>query len=206
MSRRLTVEAARRALSEGRVVALPTDTVYGLAARWDDAEAVSTIFELKSRPRDVALPVLVATSDQITALGVEWPERARRLAERWWPGALTVAVPVVAELAQRIGAEGSIGFRQPAAPITLDLLALSGPLAVTSANRHGHEPARSAEEVLATFAGTRLAGVLDGGRCDAVVSTVIELVGESWRLRRAGGVDVEQVAEILGPPLLDGDR
>ncbi len=201
MSRRLSVTEAGDVLATGLVVALPTDTVYGLAAYWEDSRAVSTIFDLKQRPSDVALPVLVASPDQILETGAAWPEEADRLAKIFWPGALTIATPAPEELARRVGARSTVGWRQPANRATLDLLARSGPLAVTSANRHGEAPARSAEEVLEIFVGTSLAGVLDGGRCGGQVSTVIELVGAEWRVRRVGGVPPELIEEILGPPL-----
>ncbi len=207
MSRRLSVDECVAALNEGRVVALPTDTVYGLAARWDLPHAVEEIFELKRRPRDVALPVLVASTDQITATGAPWPDPARRLATHFWPGALTIATPVPPELARRIGALDSVGWRQPGAPLTLEVLQRTGPLAVTSANRHGQDPGRSADEVLRIFTETPLAGVLDGGDCQGEVSTVMELRESSWWVRRRGGVASEAITEILGtPPEPSADR
>lgn len=207
MSVRLDLDGAANALANGGVVAIPTDTVYGLAARWDLALAVANIFSLKRRPANVALPVLVASLVQIEELGVVWPNAARRLSDVYWPGPLTIAVPTPPDLAQRVGSLTSIGWRQPAHPVTLALLERSGPLAVTSANEHQHEPAHSVEEVLELFAGTTLAGVLDAGPCSGVVSSVVEIIDDRWLLRREGAVSREEVAHVLArPDVVEDDR
>lgn len=196
---RLDLEAALAALRSGAVVAVPTDTVYGVAARLDDPAAVSRLFAVKSRPRDVALPVLVASRDDVSALGLEWSESAEALAREFWPGALTIVVAAPALLAQRVGATNSLGVRQPRHSTLLELLARTGPLAVTSANEHGQAPCTSFENVAATAWAAPIAGVLDAGVCQGVVSSVVELRGEQWRLRRAGAITAAQIAAVLGP-------
>lgn len=199
MTRRLSMDEAVEALAIGLVIAIPTDTVYGLAADWRQPAAVAQIFALKQRPSDVALPLLVAAQSQIDALGVTWDSRAAALAREWWPGALTIAVPAPDHVAQALGAQGSVGLRQPANPVTQELLARTGPLAVTSANRHGEAPASHPLDVDLVWPHDEVAGVLDGGVCEQSPSTVVELLRHSWRLRRAGAVSASDLTRILGP-------
>ena len=195
----LDLEGALAALARGEAVALPTDTVYGVAASIDVAEGVDSLFTLKQRPRDVALPVLVDSLEQISQLGVDWPERAQRLADRYWPGALTIIVSAPTWLARRIGSRvDSVGLRIPNLELTRQVLARSGPLAVTSANGHGEPPCTSAEEVHASFAAASLlAGVLDGGVRNATVSTVVDLSGSAWRVVREGSIRTDDIANAL---------
>jgi L-threonylcarbamoyladenylate synthase len=195
---RLDQAAALAALERGEVIALPTDTVYGLAARLDSPEAIAEIFVLKQRPFDVALPVLISGSAQLASLGVAWPPEAERLAEQFWPGPLTIVVPVGEKLARRTGASSAIGFRVPAQRMVRELLFASGPLCVTSANRHGAPPCVSAHEVATVFAATTLGGVVDGGDCAGEVSTVVSLE-DGWRVLRAGAVSTERLTALLGP-------
>jgi L-threonylcarbamoyladenylate synthase len=187
-------DAAGR-LRSGEVVAIPTDTVYGLAAATSHASAIAQIFTLKARPERVALPVLVRNLDQARALGVV-DERLERLAERFWPGALTVVIGRQAGLDLRLGGdEETIGLRCPDAPEVQQLAAMVGALAVTSANRHGDEPCRSPDEVRAIF-GDEVA-ILDGGTRDAPVSTVVSLVGDEVVILRHGAIDDEEITSVL---------
>ena len=185
-------------LRHGAVVAVPTDTVYGLAASLEHPEAVAALFRVKRRPSSVALPVLVHGPREIESLGVEWPERARLLSEAWWPGALTIVVPVARELASKVGGVATAGFRVPDDPMLLSVLEECGPLAVSSANEHGEPPCRNAAEILASL-GTNvlLDAVLDDGERAGDVSSVVEISGDSWRLLRAGQVSVEEIARLL---------
>jgi L-threonylcarbamoyladenylate synthase len=194
----LSVFEAGEALLAGDVVAVPTDTVYGLAASLGHPTAVARIFELKERPADVALPVMVANVDQIIDLGVSWSDEAASLASAFWPGALTIVVGADGKVAHRIGAADSLGFRIPNQPQLLELLHRTGPLAVTSANLHGESPCTSAEAVISTFAQTRLRGVLNGGMCDGAPSTVVSLTAP-WRILRAGVIGERDLAPYLGP-------
>jgi L-threonylcarbamoyladenylate synthase len=197
MTALLSAEECLDVLASGGVVALPTDTVYGLAASLHQPEALSEIFRLKDRPRDVSLPILVPDVEAIMALGVTFNEPALALAERFWPGALTIVVPVPGELAALVGATATLGFRIPDRADLRALLQLTGPLAVTSANHHGEPPATTADAVVAAFNGRGLIGVFDGGVCAGVVSTVVSLEGP-WRVLRHGGVLEEHVADALG--------
>ena len=197
--RRLSLDEADAALAAGAVVAVPTDTVYGLAARLDRPEAIEAIFSLKRRPEAVALPVLVATIEALAPLGVELGPLGRRLAERYWPGALTLVVTAPEELAARVHARSdTLGVRVPADPTVAALLERTGPLAVTSANEHGEPPCTSVADLAAVFAGRDgLAGVLDGGVRAAAVSTVVDLTAGEVRVLRAGALSAEAIRAAL---------
>jgi tRNA threonylcarbamoyl adenosine modification protein (Sua5/YciO/YrdC/YwlC family) len=185
-------------LRRGLVVAVPTDTVYGLAATFEQPEAVATLFRLKQRPTSVAVPVLVDARAAIDALGVTWPTNAARLSDQFWPGALTVVVAVDPQLARSVGGVGSIGFRIPRDEVLLRALAECGPLAVSSANEHGEPPCQSVEQVLAALgANELLSAVLDGGGRRGEVSTVVEIAEDSWRILRAGSISAEEIERAL---------
>jgi L-threonylcarbamoyladenylate synthase len=200
------------ALERGAVVALPTDTVYGLAAHPAHPEALATLFALKHRPADVALPILVGHEDQIREVAGRLGRAASHLARDHWPGPLTLVVPRAAGFGADLGgppsAAHTVGIRWPDHALTASLCRRVGPVAVTSANRHGAPPATTAAEVLEAFGGDdRLGAVLDGGRCDGVPSTVVECRGASARCLRDGalpwvelaGVAVGAEAEGAGP-------
>ncbi len=190
-------EAIER-LRRGLVVAVPTDTVYGLAAMLEHSDAVATLFRLKRRPTSVALPVLVGAREAIDALDVVWPANAARLSGEFWPGPLTIVVGVDADQAAKVGGVGSIGFRIPRDEVLLRVLTECGPLAVSSANEHGEPPCQSVEQVLAALGSNQLLGaVLDGGVRRAEVSTVVEVTEGSWRILRAGSISAEQIERAL---------
>jgi L-threonylcarbamoyladenylate synthase len=191
-------EAVRR-LKGGGVVAVPTDTVYGVAASLAHPVAVKRLFEIKRRPTTTALPILVDSRDAIEGLGVNWPPRAQRLSERFWPGALTIVVAVPHELAALVGSTSdTAGFRIPNHQLVREVLIDAGPLVVSSANEHGAPPCRRASEVLDVFARRDdLDGVLDGAEGGGEVSTVVEVVEDSWRVVRQGALSVEELALAL---------
>ncbi len=186
-------------LRGGSVVALATDTVYGLAASLARPDAVAALFALKRRPTTVALPVLVDGVAQIEAMGVNWSARAARLSDALWPGALTIVVPAPAALARLVGSvRTSVGFRCPGDQDLRELLTRTGPLAVSSANEHGEPPCTTAEQVRQAFAGRALAGVLDGGVRDGLVSTVVELSEDGWWILREGALTRDVLVDLLG--------
>ncbi len=212
MSRRL--DQASAILAAGGVVGVPTDTVYGLAARLDRPDAVAAVFELKGRPEGLALPVLVAGESQLDEVVVDWPHAAHVLAQRFWPGPLTLVVHAPRGIGRLVGGDGTtVGVRHPRHPLMEALLDSSGPLAVTSANRHGQPPCTTAAELRRVFdaepgagdrgerpaspAGPRLATVIDGGRCDGETSTVVDLVAEPPRCLRAGALAFSTVLAAL---------
>jgi L-threonylcarbamoyladenylate synthase len=190
-------QAAVAELAAGGVVAVPTDTVYGLAACLTSV-GVESLFSLKARSSELALPVLVGSIDQARAVAASWPACADRLARVFWPGALTVVVPAPPAVGSLVGGSGdSVGLRRPDCAV-LDLLcAALGPLALTSANRHGAPAATTIDEVVASFelgAGPVLA--IDGGRCDGVPSTVVDCTAEPVRRLRDGAVRWGDIAAV----------
>jgi L-threonylcarbamoyladenylate synthase len=172
------IAAAADALRSSLIIGMPTDTVYGIAARFDDREATAALFRAKQRPADLELPVLVASAEDAAALGDLGPA-AVALIERFWPGALTLVV--------RRGPAETIGLRCSAHPVARALCLAVGPLATTSANRHGEPPGVTAAAVERSL-GAELALVLDAGRCEGLPSTVVDVTGEAPRLLREGRI------------------
>jgi L-threonylcarbamoyladenylate synthase len=194
-----TVEAAIAALAAGQVVGVPTDTVYGLAAAPLVAGATERIFGVKRRPAGVDLPVLVADTEQARSWASAWGAAAARLADAFWPGALTIVVARRAELAEVPlgGRAETVGLRWPDHAVPVELCRRLGPLATTSANRHGRPPLTNAASVRETF-GDEVPVVVDGGMCAGAPSTVVECVGEAVRLLREGRIPWADVAEAAG--------
>lgn len=186
------------ALDAGQVVAVPTDTVYGLAARIDRPGALEAVFALKGRPPDLALPVLIGRWRQVRRAAEEWPRTASAVAARYWPGPLTVVVPARPELGPLLGGDGrTVGLRQPRHRDVQRLCRDAGPLAVTSANRHGEPPCTTPDEVRAAFPDGGVALVADGGRCDGVPSTVVDCTVSPPACLREGGVPWSWVEAAL---------
>ena len=197
------VAEAAALLSAGQPVALPTETVYGLAARADSPGAVAAIYAAKGRPS--FNPLIVHVADQVQAETIAvFDDRARKLAARFWPGALTMVLPLKrsARIAPAVTAGlPTIALRCPAHPVMRAVLAATGlPLAAPSANRSGAVSPTSAAHVAASLAG-RIALVLDGGDCAAgLESTIVALRGDgTWQLLRPGPITQAQIAALLGP-------
>ena len=187
------VRVAAAALADGAVVAVPTDTVYGLAVDPAQPDAVERLFDLKGRPADVPLPVLVAGGEQVRLVAGDLESVARSLAERYWPGPLTLVVPrrpgFTVDLGGPPAARQTVGVRRPDHPVVVALCELLGPLAVTSANLHGQAPATTAVEVARAFADSgQPAVILDGGTCDGDPSTVVECRGPASKCLREGAL------------------
>jgi L-threonylcarbamoyladenylate synthase len=191
------LNAAIAALKAGSIVGIPTDTVYGLAVDPRQFRATDSLFALKHRPSSLELPVLVADIGQAEALAGPdgLSDLARRLAEFFWPGSLTIVVARRAEIDWRLGGDsGTIGLRCPAHPVARRLCHEVGPLATTSANRHGAPPITTAT-VLAEEFGAGVAVVIDGGVCDGTPSTVVDVTGDTVRCVRDGAVPWSEVQE-----------
>ena len=197
------IAAAADLLTAGEPVAVPTETVYGLAARADDAAAVAAIYRAKGRPSFNPLIVHVADLAQAESLAL-FDDRARQLAALFWPGALTLVLPLKAgaRIAPAVTAGlPTIALRCPAHPVMRAVLAAPGlPLAAPSANRSGAVSPTSAEHVAGSLAG-RIALVLDGGSCAAgLESTIVALRGDgTWQQLRPGPIAEGEIAELLGP-------
>jgi L-threonylcarbamoyladenylate synthase len=191
-----TLEEAASALGRGDLVVVPTDTVYGIGAHLDHPSAIAAIFAAKGRPPEKPIPVLGASVEQLSEIAV-FDDRARKLATRFWPGPLTLILPRAESFTTDLGGDEkrTIGVRVPKEPRVLELLHMTGPLAVTSANRSGEAEATTLEEAR-TALGDSVAAYVDGGRCVGTPSTIVFLVGER-RLLREGPIPSELVLQIL---------
>jgi L-threonylcarbamoyladenylate synthase len=193
------IKQAITILKKGGVVAYPTDTVYGLGAGMTDTAAVERIFKVKGRPKGMALPVLLADKAQIEEIVAVFPAAARRLADEFFPGALTIILPKSDAVPDIITGGGrTVAFRIPNHPVPLALIkGLGKPIVGTSANLSGHPSALTAEEVRGQI-GDKMEMVIDGGRCPGgIESTVIDLSGEKPIVRRQGAISVERLRKIL---------
>lgn len=188
-------------LNEGKLVAIPTETVYGLAANALDADAVIHIFETKNRPHFDPLIVHVGGMEQVDVVASHIPEIAYQLMEKLWPGPLTIVLKKH-ERVPHIVTSGldTVGVRMPDHKLTLDLLrSLEFPLAAPSANPFGYISPTSAMHV-AEQLGDRIPYILDGGECTiGVESTIIDCSGDTPTILRLGGTAVETIEEIIGP-------
>jgi L-threonylcarbamoyladenylate synthase len=188
---------AFQTLLAGELVAFPTDTVYGVGALVFDRKAVERIFVAKGRLAEKSIPVLLASTEQLEKVTVQVPELAAKLADRFWPGPLTLIVPKHPAVPDAVSATETIGVRVPNHPTVRALLRLSGPLAVTSANLSGQESSSTAAEVRAQLDG-RIALILDGGRTPGgVPSTIVDCMGPELKILRQGPVTLEQIKRIL---------
>lgn len=198
-------DAAAAAL-RGELIVFPTDTVYGLGTRPDDPVATARVFDAKRRPRDLELPVLVATREAARRVAV-LDERAERLAAVCWPGPLTLVLPRVADASgwDLGGDPGTVGVRVPHHPLALTLLAGTGPLAVTSANRSGGRPAARCEELQALFGDDVAVYLCQEEPLDGVASTVLDLAHGPASILREAALPRGAIAELLPdePSLLD---
>ena len=186
-------------LRDGGLVAIPTETVYGLAVRADDRDAVTRLFAAKGRPADNPLIVHVADVDAVLLVASELPPLARTLLDRLAPGPITVVVPARDDLPREVtGGLDTVAVRIPDHAIARELLRRSGlALAAPSANRSGRPSPTRAEHVLADLDGT-IDAVVDGGPTRVgLESTVVDARGSTWRVLREGGVDREAIAAAL---------
>lgn len=195
-------EQAARLLKQGELVAIPTETVYGLAGNALDAGAVARIFSAKKRPFFDPLIVHLPDAAVVGQYVAEWPEAARRLAEAFWPGPLTLLLPRKPIIPDLITSGlDTVGIRVPAHPLTLSLLrALPFPLAAPSANPFGYISPTTAEHVKTSLNG-EIPYVLDGGACQVgVESTIVGFQQGQAVIYRKGGLSPEAIAEVLGLP------
>jgi L-threonylcarbamoyladenylate synthase len=187
------VAAALAALRRGEPVGVPTDTVYGLAADAADADAIQRLFELKQRPVDRSIAVLVA---DLAAAGtlVQFTAQAQRLAERFWPGPLTIVAARRSDAPPHLGTGATIGVRLPDDDI-MRAIAAPGPLAVTSANLHGGPTPATASGVAELF--PALDPVIDAGPRPGASSTVVDATGNAPEVLREGSVTLQQIMDVF---------
>jgi tRNA threonylcarbamoyl adenosine modification protein (Sua5/YciO/YrdC/YwlC family) len=192
------IEEAARAALAGELVVMPTDTVYGLATRPDDAAATGRLFEAKGRPQGLELPVLVATASAARGIA-EVDARADALMLRFWAGPLTLVLRRgEASRSWRLGGdEGTIGVRMPHHPLALAVLARTGPLAVTSANRSGDPTPAACDGVAAVFGDAVSVYLCDERPLGGAASTVVDLVAGGLRVLRRGAVEEDELRAAL---------
>ncbi len=192
----MMLERAVEELQRGAVVVVPTDTIYGLAALPENPDAVQWVFELKRRPDHKPLPILAATTYALEGI-VEIDSAAAALAERFWPGPLTMVLPRAEGFDHDLGAgpSSTVAVRVPAHEVALSLLEHAGPLAVTSANLSGEPPATTVAEARAAF-GDAIPVYLDGGTCSGGASTVVSFE-DGLTILRPGPISEEELRQTL---------
>ena len=194
------VARAARALRAGQVVAIPTDTVYGLAAALDRPEAIERLYAIKGRPDEKAIPVLISDPEHLRRLSPRFSSIAARLARAFWPGALTLVLPALPDLPRGVMDMTSDGLRTVAVRLPDNAMARAiiaatgGALAVTSANRSGETPAVEASEV-PELGFSHPVLVIDGGRAPGgVPSTIVRVTGEQPEVLREGAISASAIA------------
>jgi L-threonylcarbamoyladenylate synthase len=198
--RESAVEAASLAIQRGRLVVLPTDTVYGVGADAFDPAAVRALLAAKGRGREMPPPVLVSAATTLDALAVRVPDYARALVERFWPGPLTLVCHQQASLQWDLGdTRGTVAVRMPDHEIAREILERTGPLAVSSANRTGMPAATDADQA-EEMLGDDVEVIVDAGRSPGgAASTIIDVTGPRGRVLRRGALGLDELNAALEP-------
>jgi L-threonylcarbamoyladenylate synthase len=197
---------ARQAVGRGEVVVIPTDTVYGIAADAFNPEAVQRLLDAKGRGRDAPPPVLIPGQSTLDALADFVPDVVRRLVDEFWPGGLTVILVAQPSLVWDLGeTRGTVALRMPANSFALELLAETGPLAVSSANKTGQPAAATAQDA-AEQLGDSVSIFLDGGAAGGAASTIVDAsrvtdAGGRVRIVREGAITRAQIQQLIGDEL-----
>jgi len=186
-------------LRQGGIVAYPTDTLYGLGASMTSRQAVERIYRVKQRPPDMALPLLVADISQIEALAETVPEVARKLIEKFLPGALTIVLPASLSVPEIVTAGGTtVAVRIPAHPVPIALIeGIGAPLVGTSANVSGKPSPLTADEVYNQL-GDKVDLIIDEGKpCPGTASTIVDVTGEVPVVTREGAISREEIERVF---------
>ena len=193
------IPSAVSAVKDGRLVVLPTDTVYGVGADAFDSAAVGRLLAAKERGRDMPVGVLVGSWHTIEGLVFSMPDGARELIRAFWPGALSLVVLQAPSLHWDLGdARGTVMLRMPLHPVAIELLREVGPMAVSSANVSGRPPAVDVDEARRQL-GDLVDVYLDAGGCaQQAASTILDLTGPTPHILRAGPVSAESIGAVLG--------
>jgi L-threonylcarbamoyladenylate synthase len=182
----------------GALVVLPTDTVYGIGANAFDSDAITALLAAKGRGRDMPVPVLVGSWSTVEGLVSVVGRRTWDLIEAFWPGGLTIVVEYARSLAWDLGdSRGTVALRMPLHPVAIELLEVTGPMGVSSANKSGQPPALTAQEARDQL-GDEVAVYLDGGPAElGVASTIVDVTAETPRILRAGAVSVDALRAVV---------
>ncbi|MGV0352255.1 L-threonylcarbamoyladenylate synthase [Corynebacterium confusum] len=193
------IAAATRAAKSGRLVVLPTDTLYGIGCDAFDNDAVANLLAAKHRGPDMPVPVLIGSWDTIQGLVATYSDQAKLLVEAFWPGGLSIVVPQAPSLPWNLGdTRGTVMLRMPLHPIAIELLREVGPMAVSSANISGHQPPTTAIAAKQQL-GKSVSVYLDGGETAiGKPSTIIDLAASQPYLLREGAISAEQISEVIG--------
>ena len=193
------IAAAVSAVKGGRLIVLPTDTVYGIGADAFDPAAVTALLAAKGRGRDMPVPVLVGSWQTIDGLAFAVPAAARELIAAFWPGALSLVVQHAPSLHWDLGeSAGTVMVRMPLHPVAIELLREVGPMAVSSANISGSPPAVTSDDAQGQF-GDLVEVYLDAGPSQQqAASTIVDLTSATPRILRQGPVSVDEIAKVLG--------
>jgi L-threonylcarbamoyladenylate synthase len=191
------IDAAVEAVRNGELIVLPTDTVYGIGADAFTPASVTTMLAAKGRGRNMPPPVLVGTVRAAAALADDLGAFGQDLIDEFWPGALTLVFRASPTLLWDLGdTKGTVALRMPLHSVALDVLKQTGPMAVSSANRHGQPAAITAEEAEQQL-GETVSVYLDGGPCtDNVPSTILDLTGGIPKVLRAGAISVDRLRAV----------
>jgi len=196
-----TLPAAVDIINAGGVVAFPTDTIYGIGVMADSTKAIDRLYQIKGRSFDKPIPVMIGRMDQLGLIVGLVPQAARRLAEMFWPGPLTLVLPKKPDLPVNLTPLPTVGIRIPNHEFTLALLCRCGPLAVTSANLSGRSEALNALEVMDQLGGC-LELIVDGGNSPGgIASTVVDLSGSRPRILRKGPITEKMIEQALKDPV-----
>jgi L-threonylcarbamoyladenylate synthase len=191
------IDLAADIIQAGGVIAFPTDTVYGIGVSAFKAEAIEKIYQVKGRSSLKAIPILINSAAEADLITPELEESVQKIIKHFWPGALTLVLPLLPGLPKNLSPTPTIGLRVPDHTLTRDLLLRTGPLAATSANLSGQPSALTAEEVRLQLDG-RIDLILDGGPSPGgQASTVLDCTGDKLNVLREGPIDWETIREIL---------
>ena len=198
--REAAIEAASLAVQRGRLVVLPTDTVYGIGADAFDPAAVRALLAAKGRGREMPPPVLISAATTVDALAVRIPGYARALIDAFWPGPLTLVCHQQGSLQWDLGdTRGTVAVRMPDHEIAREILERTGPLAVSSANRTGMPAATDAEQA-EQMLGEEIDVIIDAGESPGgEASTIVDVTGSQGRVLRRGALSLEQLNAVLEP-------
>jgi L-threonylcarbamoyladenylate synthase len=192
------IAAAVSAVRRGDLVVLPTDTLYGIGCDAFKKHAVNALQRAKGRGRDTPPPVLIGSRRTLDGLAYRLPRVARDLAEAFWPGGLTIIIEHAKSLDWDLGdTQGTVAVRMPLHPVALEVLRETGPMAVSSANKHGQPPATTAAEAKEQL-GYAVRAYLDGGPCPVPMpSTIVDVSRDLPRVLRSGTVSVERLRSVV---------
>jgi tRNA threonylcarbamoyl adenosine modification protein (Sua5/YciO/YrdC/YwlC family) len=201
------IRTAADSVASGGLVVLPTDTVYGIGADAFEPAAVTKLLRAKDRERNVPVPVLVGSWSTIDGLVSQVDARTRDLVEAFWPGGLTLVVRHAPSLTWDLGdANGTVAVRMPLHPVAIELLETTGPMAVSSANRHSEPAARTAQEARGQLGDDVAVYLEDGPVAEGVASTIVDLTSARPRVLRVGAVGIDALREVVPEIMAGADR